>query len=103
MPRAFDAADPNARYPLAVAPTAPGYLIEFDELPQSLPDRNIIPGHLPPGIAIVGFNADTLSPELAWRSEPRKLHEFPYDGRRAGILLGPAGELIELIETSGGD
>jgi catechol 2,3-dioxygenase-like lactoylglutathione lyase family enzyme len=96
-------ADASITYPLAVAPTAPGYLIEFDELPESLPDRNIVPGHLPPGIAMVGFNAGDLSGELHWHSEPRKLHEFPYDGHRAGILLGPAGELIELIETSGDD
>ncbi|HJP03793.1 MAG: hypothetical protein QGG65_03590 [Gammaproteobacteria bacterium] len=95
--------DAGITYPLAVVPTAPGYLIELDELPESLPARNIIPGHLPPGVAMVGFNADNLSAELQWRSAPRSLDDFPYNGRKAGILVGPAGELIEVIETPAGE
>ena len=29
------------------------------------------------------------------------LDEAPYDGRRAAMLVGPAGERLELIETGG--
>ncbi|MDP6437971.1 MAG: hypothetical protein QF790_05755 [Gammaproteobacteria bacterium] len=95
----MNSVDAGITYPLAVVPTAPGYLIELDELPESLPDRKIVPGHLPPGIAVVGFNASELSKGLQWHSKPRSLDEFPYQGRRTGILRGPAGELIEVIET----
>ena len=43
-------------------------------------------------------NAVELVEELNWRSAPRSLEEFPYNGRETGILIGPAGELIEIIK-----
>jgi hypothetical protein len=85
-------------YPLTIAYTAPGNLIELDELPESVGPRATQDGHLPPGVAIVGFKAVELVEELNWRSAPRSLEEFPYNGRETGILIGPAGELIEIIK-----
>lgn len=85
---------------LTVATIAPGYLIELDEYPPSVGMRPTIAGYLPPGIAVVGFTTEGLDREkLDWRSAPRPMAEFPYDGRNAGITVGPAGEWIELIET----
>ncbi|TDJ44764.1 MAG: hypothetical protein E2O50_02615 [Gammaproteobacteria bacterium] len=95
--------DPEEVYPLSIVYTAPGYLIELDELPESVGPREVQPGHLPPGVAIVGFNAINLVEGLNWRSKPRALNDFPYNGREAGILIGPAGELIEVIEPELGD
>ena len=90
-------------YPLSIAYAAPGYLIEIDEMPESVGPREVSAGHLPPGIAIVGFNAVNLEEGLDWHSKPRTLQEFPYNGRKAGILSGPAGEMIEMIEPAIGD
>jgi len=90
-------------YPLTIAYTAPGNLIELDELPAAVGPRELRQGHLPPGVAIVGFNAANIMEGLNWRSKPRKLKAFPYNGREAGILIGPAGELIEVIEPKVGD
>jgi hypothetical protein len=90
-------------YPLSIAYTAPGNLIEMDELPSSVGPREAQAEHLPPGIAMVGFNAVNLAQGLNWHSTPRALEAFPYNGREAGILIGPAGELIEVIEPEVGD
>lgn len=93
--------DIETTYPLAVAHLAPGYLLELDEMPASVGVRATGEGHLPPGVAIVGFNIDSLTGDtasgIAWVSKPRTLNEKPYDGRRAGLMRGPAGELIEVI------
>jgi hypothetical protein len=87
----------DTTYPLAIINTAPGYMIEIDELPASLPKRKVAAEHLPPGIAIVGFNSAGITAELEWVSEPEKLNEFPYHGAKVGLLRGPAGELVEVI------
>jgi hypothetical protein len=89
--------DPETTYPLAIAYTAPGYLLELDELPEAIGPREVVEGRLPPGVAIVGFNSDGISAEVDWVSEPRAIEDFPYRGRRAGILRGPTGELIEIL------
>jgi hypothetical protein len=36
---------------------------------------------------------------LPWAVPPTARAEAPYDGRRAGVLVGAAGEWIELVET----
>jgi hypothetical protein len=89
--------DPDTVYPLAIVHTSPGYLIELDELPEPIGAREVKTGHLPPGAAIVGFNSDDVNAKVDWVSAPRTLDEFPYNGRKAGIFRGPAGELVEVI------
>jgi len=89
--------DIETTYPLAIAHLAPGYLLELDEMPSSIGSRQVLPGHLPPGVAIVGFNSVNIAQGVKWRSKPRAIAEFPYNGREAGLLQGPAGELIEII------
>jgi len=88
-------------YPLAIAYTAPGNLIELDELPASVGARPVVDGHLPPGVAIVGFKGGAVTDELNWVSRPRVMQEAPYSGCEAGIIRGPAGELIEVILPGG--
>jgi hypothetical protein len=98
--------DIETTYPLAVAYLAPGYLIELDEMPDAVKPRPIEAGHLPPGIAVVGFTADDTAAAVDWVSRPRVINAAPYDGRRAGLIRGPAGELVEIIlprEPDAGD
>ena len=92
-----NALDPETTYPLTIAYTAPGYLIEMDELPETIGPREVAAGHLPPGIAMVGFNSDGITADIEWVAEPRAIEDFPYKGRKAGIIKGPVGELIEVI------
>ena len=87
-------------YPLAIAPLQSGALIEIDGYPQGTRKRSVVPGHIPPGISMVGFSTDAAElPDLEWRSLPRQIKEFPYDGRTAGLVIGAAGEWIELISA----
>ena len=94
--------DIETTYPLAIAYTAPGNLIELDELPDTVTTRATADEHLPPGVAVVGFNSNGITADVDWETEPRALKEFPYNGRQAGIFVGPAGELIEVIEPETG-
>ena len=77
------------------------FLIEVDEYPAAAPPRTAADGELPSGMAMVSFAVPSLEPytELLL-APPTALAGMPYSGRRAGVMLGPGGEHIELIETS---
>ena len=75
------------------------FLIEVDQYPSGAAAREVAPGELPAGMAMVSFAVDSLEPFLPRLvAPPRVLSGPPYDGRRAGVMLGPDGEPIELIE-----
>ncbi len=87
-------------YPLAVAQFTEKFLVELDEYPEITGPRPIPDGTLPPGMAMVSFDTDDLDKlDLAWRSPPRSLDDFPYNGRRTAVTVGPAGEWLEIIEN----
>jgi hypothetical protein len=78
-------------------------LVEIDEHPRGLHASPPIAGDLPDGLALVSFAHDDLESEpiaslLSGAVQPRP--EAPYRGRRAAILRGAAGELIELVESA---
>jgi hypothetical protein len=55
---------------------------------------------LPPGIVSTTFAvADLDALKVDWIAPPTRYAGLAYQGKRAGTLRGPAGELIELIET----
>jgi catechol 2,3-dioxygenase-like lactoylglutathione lyase family enzyme len=78
-----------------------GNLIEFDGYStQHSGPRPSPGGELPPGIAMTSFavpELDTL--DLEFVSPPAVYSGKAYDGRRSATVIGPAGELIELIEA----
>jgi len=61
-----------------------GTRIELDQYPQCTGPRTVVPGHLPPGMAVVSFRVDSL----------------PDDAARV-CIRGAAGEIIELVAASG--
>jgi hypothetical protein len=87
----------DTTYLLSIAHAAPGYLIELDEMPASVGPRATTEGHLPPGIAIVGFNSDGIEAMVDWVSGPVVMQEFPYNGRKVALISGAIGELVEVI------
>lgn len=87
------------RVPLGIVKMPRDCLIEVDGLPPAARARPCPAGELPPGFAVVSFEcADLDALSVAWVQPPRALRDPPYDGRRAGITRGAAGEWIELIE-----
>lgn len=77
------------------------FLIELDQYPPAAVKRPTRRGHLPPGIAMVTFAVKSFDGvKLPWKVKPRVRAAMPYSGRRSGIVIGPAGEWIELIETA---
>lgn len=93
--------DAETRSSIVMLPS--NYLIELDQYPPAAVRRPTRRGHLPPGIAMVTFAVKSFEGvKLPWKVKPRARNEKPYDGRRAGIVIGPAGEWLELIETETG-
>lgn len=86
--------------PLALVNFSTGFAIELDEYPSLARPRPRHDGDLPPGMAMVSFAVRSLDARaLPWAVPPASRSDQPYDGRRAGMLLGAAGEWIELVET----
>lgn len=84
---------------ISLATISPGFLIELDEYPDVTVPRPRREGDLPPGMAMVSFTVaelDTLT-DATWRAAPKTRDELPYNGRRAGLMVGAAGEWIELV------
>ena len=98
LSRAFGM-DPETPQTLAVAWLPERFGIELDQYPAAALERPQIAGELPPGIASVSFTVHSLDEAaLPWRHAPQPVNEWPYEGRRAAVTVGAAGEWIELIE-----
>lgn len=72
--------------------------IEADTMPAGTLPRAAQDGELPPAIAMISFGVDSLPDTLDYIGAPRTLASTPYHGRKAGVFVGPGGELVELIE-----
>jgi len=88
------------RTALALVPLSSSFVLELDEYPSETTPRPCREGDIPPGISMVSFTTGTLNDRLPWKTPPTGLAAQPYCGRRAGIIVGAAGEWIELIEES---
>lgn len=96
--KAFDLpADHMTTISMAQAGRMP--IVEVDDYPAAAIARSRDDGRLPAGNALVSLAVDSLDrPGLAFIAPPR-IHDGPfYSGRRAGTVVGPAGELLELVE-----
>ena len=72
-----------------------GNNIELDEYPAGTSARPSADGQLPPGVAMTTFSVEDLSAiDIDFIADP----VIDNGGKRAATLIGPAGELTELIE-----
>jgi catechol 2,3-dioxygenase-like lactoylglutathione lyase family enzyme len=91
---------PQRPFLIGIARLPERFLIEVDEYPPEARTKPAAEGELPAGMAMVSFAVGSLEPFLPRLvAPPAPLPGLPYAGRRAGVLRGPDGEHIELIET----
>lgn len=83
---------------LAMAQKGRMPIVEIDGYPAEARPRDVPAGGLPPGNALVTLAVDRL-PELAWITPPVRRNGPVHGGRLAATTRGPAGELLELVET----
>ena len=75
-------------------------IIEVDDYPPAATVRPRHEGRLPPGNALVTLAvADLEACDAAWLSPPARRDGALYEGRRTATTIGPAGELLELVEV----
>lgn len=92
--------DIETTHPLAMARLSPRFALELDGYPDTATARPRRAGELPPGVALVGFEVDALDRFATMLVAPsQKVAQAPYNGRRVGVMRGPAGELIELVAS----
>jgi hypothetical protein len=92
--------DIETTHPLSIARISPKYALELDGYPQTASARPVADGEIPFAASMVGFEVgslDTLS--LPLKAPARVIHGAPYAGRRVAVVQGPAGELLELVES----
>ena len=90
----------TTKFALAVAITPKNFLVEMDEYPAGARPRKPSSAGPPRGMSMVTFTADSLdAPQVRWRHRPKAIADFPYRGRRVAVVVGPAGEWLEVIES----
>lgn len=74
-------------------------IVEIDDYPEAASDRPRHDGMLPPGNALVTLAVRDLDAcAVDWIAPPTTRDGALYEGRRAATTIGPAGELLELVE-----
>lgn len=77
-------------------------IVEIDDYPAEATIRVRAEGALPPGNALVTLAVDSLDGRgLDFVTPPVARKGAFYEGRRAATVIGPAGELLELVEIGG--
>ena len=73
--------------------------LEIDSYPAEATLRPSHPGELIPGIALCTLLHPGFGPTIGeWLSEPKQRDGVLYGGRRSGVVRGPDGALVELVE-----
>lgn len=76
-------------------------IVEIDDYPPQTRVRRADLGCLPPGNSLVTLIVDSLDGIKAdWIAPPAHLPGPLYSGNRSATVLGPAGELLELVERA---
>lgn len=74
-------------------------IVEIDDYPPQATMRSKPDNALPPGNSLVTLGVNSLDAlALEWISPPAPRSDALYADRRAATVIGPAGELLELVE-----
>jgi len=93
--------DIETKHKLSVIRLADKAALELDDFPKGAKHREVRAGEIPPGIALLSLEVDSLDKvDLPFRGEIIQREGPLYRGRRAATIVGSAGEWIELIERA---
>ncbi len=74
--------------------------LEVDQYPPEATVRPQAPGELAPGVGLATFRHPKFDAlEGPWASPPARRGGVVYDGRRAGVMVGPDGVRVEVVEA----
>jgi len=92
--------DIETKHKLSTIRMAGKATLELDDFPKAAKHRTIRDGEMPPGIAILSLEVDSLdNVSLPFRGDIIQKEGPLYRGRRAATIVGSAGEWIELVEA----
>lgn len=73
--------------------------LELDQYPEAATERAGHDGMLPPGVSMGTFlHPDIDSIDGDWITPPAVREGAPYNGKRTGVLRGPDGLRVEIVE-----
>lgn len=93
--------DPSTMTTISMGQKGRMPIIEIDDYPAQTTVRERAEGSLPPGNALVTLAVDSLDNRgLEFITAPAVRDGPFYENRRAATVVGPAGELLELVEIA---
>ncbi len=91
---------PDHKHRIATLTHGRDVFLEVDQYPREATARPQAPGELAPGVGLATFRhpqVDAL--EGPWASPPARREGVVYGGRRAGVMVGPDGVRVEVVEA----
>ena len=93
--------EPDAKTTISMIHRGLEPILEIDDYPAEATPRMTRHGMLPPGNALVSLAVQNLDEcDVEWVAPPEVRSEAPYFSARSATLIGPAGELTELVEIA---
>jgi hypothetical protein len=90
----------DTKHKLATVADGANVLFEMDQYPAQATPAPVAAGGLVPGISVIGVSVKKLPRNVSWLLAQAKRLHAPYFGATVGVLRGPDGELLELIENA---
>ena len=84
--------DSETKHPLAIARVEGPFMVELDQYPDAVKARHVRAGDLPPGMAMVTIQTDSIA------SGGMPLKGVISHGDKTTVIRSPSGALIELVE-----
>ncbi len=92
---------PDHRHRIATLTHGRDVFLEVDQYPQAATVRPQTPGELPPGVAMATLRHPEFDAlEGPWLAPPARRDGVIYGGRRAGVIIGPDGVRVEVVEAA---
>ena len=88
----------DTKHPLATLRYGDDVFLEVDSYPEAAVERPRHEGWLPPGVAMGTFMCPRFAEVEGWVAEPDVHDGSVYRGRRSGVVRGPDGAMLELVE-----